>query len=112
MSAQRSERDKTAPTTEKGRRSRQRILNAAEVVFGTQGYFQASISDIVREAGVAQGTFYVYFKSKREVFVDLVRSLAGTVREALAAAVARARDRIEEEEVGFAAFFSVVRAHP
>lgn len=82
------------------------------MVFGTQGYFQASISDIVREAGVAQGTFYVYFESKRDVFVDLVRSLANTVREALAAAVARAKDRIEQEEIGFAAFFSVVRQHP
>lgn len=105
-------RDVLTPTTERGRQSRQRILNAAEVVFGNKGYFPASITDIVREAGVAQGTFYLYFRSKQHVFVDLLESLALTVLDATRAAAADARDRIEEEELGFAAFFSIVNEHP
>lgn len=100
------------PATERGRQSRQRILDAAESIFGREGYFQASIADIVREAGVAQGTFYVYFRSKQHVFVELLHSLAAAVHEAVAAAIANARDRIEEEELGFAAFFSVVNQRP
>lgn len=82
------------------------------MVFGNKGYFPASIADIVREAGVAQGTFYLYFRSKQHVFTDLIESLARTVREAMRAAVANARDRIEEEQRGFAAFFSIVNEHP
>lgn len=101
-----------APTTERGRRSRERILKAAETVFGKKGYFPASVADIVREAGVAPGTFYLYFKSKQHVFADLLDALAQSVREFARAASADARDRIEEEELGLAAFFSIVNKHP
>lgn len=100
------------PATERGRQSRQRILDAAEKVFGEKGYFPASITDITREAGVAQGTFYVYFKSKRDVFVEVLESLGHLIRKATRAALDRARNRVEEEELGFAAFFSMVTQHP
>lgn len=105
-------RGRPRPSTERGRQSRQRIVEAAEKVFGEKGYFPASIADITREAGVAQGTFYVYFKSKHEVFVEVVESLAHTIRTATRTALDGARDRLEEEERGFAAFFSLVGKHP
>lgn len=101
-----------APTTERGKRTRQRILNAAEATFGESGYFPTSIADIVREAGVAPGTFYLYFRSKEHVFAELLDSLAQTVRKITRSASAHARDRIEEEELGLAAFFSIVHKHP
>ena len=100
------------PTTERGRQSRQRILAAAERVFGQKGYFPASITDITREAGVAQGTFYVYFKSKRDVFVDVLESLGHLIRVAAKTAAQRAGNRIEAEERAFTAFFTLVNEHP
>lgn len=100
------------PTTERGHRSRQRLLDAAEKVFGEKGYFPASISDITREAGVAQGTFYIYFKSKKDVFVEVLESLGHLIRRVTRVAIENARDRIEAEEFGFAAFFSMVNNHP
>ncbi|HMY16972.1 MAG TPA: TetR/AcrR family transcriptional regulator [Polyangium sp.] len=51
------------------------LLRAARDVFSTKGYHAAKIDDIVAKAGVAKGTFYLYFPDKRSVFVELVDSL-------------------------------------
>lgn len=47
---------------------RQQLVAAARVVFAQKGYHAASVSDIVKEAGVARGTFYNYFEGKRDAF--------------------------------------------
>jgi len=47
---------------------RAEIVDAATHVFAAKGYRVASISDIIERAGVARGTFYLYFQSKEEVF--------------------------------------------
>lgn len=44
------------------------LLAAARAVFARKGYHRAGVADIVEEVGVARGTFYRYFESKREVF--------------------------------------------
>ena len=48
------------------------ILEATEELFSTKGYHETAISDIVKKIGVAQGTFYYYFKSKEEVLEAIV----------------------------------------
>ncbi len=50
------------------------ILDAAVKVFAGKGYRSASITDINEKAGIARGTFYLYFESKRDVFLELVES--------------------------------------
>ena len=50
---------------------RDQLLTAARKVFREKGYEGATISDIVEEAGVAQGTFYLYFPSKKDVVMAL-----------------------------------------
>jgi AcrR family transcriptional regulator len=59
------------------------LLRAARTVFGRKGYHAAGVSDIVGEAGVARGTFYNYFESKRAVFqavlLQLMDEVAGVV---------------------------------
>jgi AcrR family transcriptional regulator len=101
-----------APTTERGRQSRQRIVDAAEHVFGEKGYFPASISDITRAAGVAQGTFYLYFTSKREVFIEVLAGLAHLIRKVTREALGDGTGRLEGERRGFAAFFALVNERP
>ncbi|MFZ5609590.1 MAG: TetR/AcrR family transcriptional regulator [Pseudomonadota bacterium] len=56
---------------------RERLLDAAATVFLQQGYHQARIADIVRRAGAAQGTFYLYFKGKDAAFLELIDSFFG-----------------------------------
>lgn len=51
---------------------REHILQVAAEVFSGKGYRRASIADIVEQAGIARGTFYLYFESKREVFLELI----------------------------------------
>src|SRR3954466_3200395 len=46
---------------------REAILRAATQVFAGNGYFNSKVADIAREAGVADGTVYLYFKSKEEI---------------------------------------------
>jgi TetR/AcrR family fatty acid metabolism transcriptional regulator len=46
---------------------REAILRAATRVFAHNGYFNSKVADIAREAGVADGTVYLYFKSKEEI---------------------------------------------
>jgi AcrR family transcriptional regulator len=68
MAQRRSKR--SAPVAKAERR--QQILTAAREVFAKRGYHQATIDDIVAQAGVARGTFYLYFEDKRSVFSDLI----------------------------------------
>jgi AcrR family transcriptional regulator len=51
---------------------RQAILNHARDVFARRGYQDAKIEEIVAAAGIAQGTFYLYFEDKRAVFEEIV----------------------------------------
>jgi AcrR family transcriptional regulator len=51
-------------------------LTVARDVFARRGYHQATIDDIVAEAGVARGTFYLYFEDKRAVFENLIDRFA------------------------------------
>ncbi|MBI4412183.1 MAG: TetR/AcrR family transcriptional regulator [Deltaproteobacteria bacterium] len=48
------------------------ILDAAIRVFARQGYPTTSVSEIIEEASVARGTFYLYFKSKKDIFNTLI----------------------------------------
>ena len=60
------------------------VVRCAKAVFSQKGYYQASISDIIKRAGIARGTFYLYFQSKRDVFNsildELVRELEGVIK--------------------------------
>jgi AcrR family transcriptional regulator len=51
---------------------RQKILGHARDVFARRGYHDATIDEIVAAAGIARGTFYLYFKDKRAVFEEIV----------------------------------------
>jgi TetR/AcrR family fatty acid metabolism transcriptional regulator len=62
----RSARSLSAPRAAAGDK-REAILRAATKVFAHNGYFNSKVADIAREAGVADGTVYLYFKSKEEI---------------------------------------------
>lgn len=48
----------------------QKILEAAVVVFAKRGFFQSTVSQIAKQAGVADGTIYLYFKNKDDILVQ------------------------------------------
>jgi AcrR family transcriptional regulator len=65
--------------------TRSRLMRHARAVFEKRGYGAASVADIVTAAGVARGTFYVHFRSKREIFL----AVADAVKVDLLAAQTR-----------------------
>ena len=62
---------------------RLQILEAARDVFARRGYNQSTIDDIVAQAGVARGTFYLYFDDKRAVFSELIDRFAAQLTGAI-----------------------------
>ena len=100
------------PKTARGEATRRAILDAAERVIGAKGFSEASIGAITREAGCAQGTFYIYFKGKEEVFSELVLEMGRLVRRALTQATANIPDRLAAEKAGLRGFLDFVAAHP
>lgn len=54
---------------------RRQILDCARKVFAKQGYHSTTVTDIIREARVARGTFYRHFDGKRELFDQLLQGL-------------------------------------
>jgi len=59
---------------------REAIVGAAKRVFRDKGYHQASVHDIIDEARIARGTFYLYFSSKQEVFACLIDEFLRVIR--------------------------------
>lgn len=99
------------PKTPKGRRTLRRLLDAAEAEFGERGFHDTGITHITQRAGVGLGTFYVYFKSKGEVFRALVADMGARTRHALSESVRDAPNRIEAERLGIRAYLEFVRTH-
>ena len=71
------------------------ILRAAINVFARNGYFNSKVADIAREAGVADGTVYLYFKSKEEILHSIFDR---SVEDALGAARERVRSIVDPRE--------------
>ncbi len=61
-----------------------RIKEAAIEIFAEHGYHKAKVSMIVAHVGVAQGTFYLYYKSKREIFGEILGDFLRLLRDAVA----------------------------
>jgi AcrR family transcriptional regulator len=100
------------PLSKRGLDTRRRLLDAAEQVFGALGYHDASIVRLAETAGVAAGTFYLYFDSKKAIFDELVRDLNRRVRHAMKEGSSQGTSRIESELLGFEAYFRFTSEHP
>lgn len=99
------------PATARGEATRSKLLDAAEHEFGENGFHAASVASITRRAGVAQGTFYLYFASKEDAMRELVAHMGHALRSELSRAIAGAADRMEIERRGFEAFVRFALAH-
>ncbi|MBI3649998.1 MAG: TetR/AcrR family transcriptional regulator [Acidobacteria bacterium] len=62
---------KKAATKEKTNGKYEAILRAAIKVFAKGGFFYSKVADVAREAGVADGTVYLYFKNKDDILVSI-----------------------------------------
>ncbi len=91
----------------------QRLLGAAEELFGERSYWRTTVADICASAGIATGSFYAHYDSKAAIFIAVVRQINEDLRKAIRAAIDTAgpaqRDR---ERASFRAFFTLLSQRP
>lgn len=51
---------------------KEELINIGKEVFSEKGYFLSKVSDIVKKAGVCQGTFYLHFESKKDILSEII----------------------------------------
>ncbi|MGH8455387.1 MAG: TetR/AcrR family transcriptional regulator [Stenotrophobium sp.] len=100
------------PATARGEATRRRLLAAAEEEFGHKGFHAASVSSITLRAGVGQGTFYLYFRSKEEIFTTLVQDIGSTLRRQMRDAAAACRNSAEAGRGRLESFLGFAQTHP
>jgi len=91
----------------------ERLLAAAEELFGRRSYGRTTVADICASAGMATGSFYAYYGSKAEIFAAVVRGINADLRAAMKAAVEKADDsQRTRERQAFRAYFETISKRP
>lgn len=91
----------------------ERLLSAAEHLFGEHSYRRTTVADICAQAGMATGSFYAYFQSKSDIFTAVIRQINADVRAVQAAALRAAPDtQRARERAGFRAYFDLMSRRP
>ena len=91
---------------------RARILESAERVFALKGFFGSKVADIAAEAGVADGTIYLYFRSKDDLLISVFEEQMAKVNEALQTAIRGVKDAAEKLRRLIRTWVGLVEAHP
>ncbi len=87
------------------------LLDAAQRVLAAKGFHGATIADIARTAGVAVGTFYLYYPTKEALFTALVEDAAGRLQTDLDAVRVAVSDPIAQSRARVATFFRFAQEH-
>ena len=95
---------RTAAAKERANGKYEAILRAAIKVFAGSGFFNSKVADVAREAGVADGTVYLYFKNKDDILVSIFNYYMEEALAAGRASLAETDDPVEKLR-------RIVRAH-
>jgi len=90
----------------------QQIIDAAIRVFARDGYYNSRVSDIAREAGMASGTIYLYFRTKDDIIITLFREKMAQWLADLRKATASEPSAIAKVRRVVALHFSMLESHP
>lgn len=72
------------------------IIDAAVIAIAENGYHQAQVSKIAKQAGVADGTIYLYFKNKEDILISLFEEKMGTFVEKINEKIAGKKSAAEK----------------
>ena len=91
----------------------QKLLTAAEELFGERSYHRTTVADVCAKAGMATGSFYSYYGSKAEIFAAVVRAINTDLRRAMRVALEFAGDdQRSRERAAFRAYFDMLSQRP
>ena len=92
-------------------RRRQQLLDVALQVFGEVGFHPASMNDVADAAGVTKPVLYQHFRSKRELYKQVLTDVGQQLLDAITKATAAAKSPHEQVELGFIAYFRFVESN-
>jgi TetR/AcrR family fatty acid metabolism transcriptional regulator len=90
----------------------QKILQAAIKVFSEKGFYNSRVSEIAKEANVADGTIYLYFKNKDDILISLFEEEFGKVVRNMRAELSREKDALQKIKRFAITHLSIVSHHP
>lgn len=97
------------PKTKRGQATLDKICQAAETLFYEKGYNNTSIVDITNHAGIALGTFYIYFKDKYYLYKYLLLRYSHQIRKEISDATKGLKSRKESERIGLKTYLKYTR---
>jgi len=92
-------------------RRRRQLLEVALQIFAERGFHDTSMNDVAEAAGVTKPVLYQHFRSKRELFGEILTDVGNELQDTITKAVATAQTSHQMVELGFAAYFRHVDAH-
>lgn len=97
---------KTIPKTQKGFETLEKISTIAERLFAEKSYYDASINEIVYEAGISTGTFYIYFADKLSLYEYIILGCGVRIRSYISDRIRNSKftTRRDIEKLGIRAF--------
>ena len=98
--------------SDRGGDKRERILAAAERVFARRGFFASRVSEIAKDAGVADGTIYLYFKSKDDLLISLFENRIKQVNAALRSAIASEKQVLGQLRAFIKTYLQLIHDEP
>jgi AcrR family transcriptional regulator len=111
--ARKAARRRETSTSRRRKDNTERLLSAAEQLFGELSYQRASVAGICARAGIATGSFYAHFGSKADIFAAVVRRINADLRAAMRVALENAAgDQRARERACFRAFFEMLSQRP
>jgi AcrR family transcriptional regulator len=91
---------------------RRQLLDVAAAAFGTHGFHKTSMAALAAAAGVTKPVLYQHFRSKSDLYLEVVRDIGGRLRDELGKAVADASSAHSQVEAGFRAYFQFFANEP
>jgi len=90
----------------------QKILNAAVKVFAQKGFFNAKVSEIAKEARVADGTIYLYFKNKDDILIHLFEEEMEKIIRGMRERLQASADPLEKLKIFIHTHLGLVESNP
>lgn len=100
------------PKTNQGMKTFRKIIDSGKTLFAINGYLATSINHIIEKAGVAAGTFYLYFDNKLSLYLYLLDYYRISIRQAARDGTKHLNSRYDIEREGLKIFIKYVNNDP
>ncbi|MBU1143314.1 MAG: TetR/AcrR family transcriptional regulator [Firmicutes bacterium] len=100
------------PKRRDGQKTFDHIIETAKKLFSKNGYQATSINEIIDKAGIATGTFYLYFDDKFALYSYLLAKYRKSIRKAISEGIHDAHTRYEKERLGLRSFLKFAWQDP